>query len=99
MLSLDRDVPRALDLVMLGLPWLGTNLTLLPIIAAFSLWLWFKKRRRELGSHLMIVTVGSLIMNAVLKDVFNRARPELLPLRGQYQWASYPFSSGRQASG
>ena len=90
MLSLDRSVPRALDLVMLGLPWLGTNLTLLPIIAAFSLWLWFKKGRRELAAHLMIVTVGSLIMNAGLKDVFDRARPELWPHRGQYQWASYP---------
>lgn len=90
MLSLDRDVPRAIDLVMLGLPWLGTNLTLMPIIAAFSLWLWFKKGRRELAAHLMIVTVGSLIMNAVLKDIFDRARPELWPHRGQYQWASYP---------
>jgi undecaprenyl-diphosphatase len=90
MLSLDRSVPRAIDLVMLGLPWLGTNLTLLPIIAAFSLWLWLKKGRRDLAVHLMIVAVGSLIMNAALKDVFNRARPELWPHRGQYQWASYP---------
>jgi undecaprenyl-diphosphatase len=90
MLSLDRSVPRAVDLVMLGLPWLGTNLTLLPIIAAFSLWLWIKKGRRDLAVHLMTVTVGSLIMNAVLKDVFDRARPELWPHRGQYQWASYP---------
>jgi undecaprenyl-diphosphatase len=90
MLSLDRNVPRVVDLIMLGLPWLGTNLTLLPIIAAFSLWLWLKKGRRELAAHLMITTVGSLIMNAVLKDVFNRARPELWPHRGQYQWASYP---------
>lgn len=90
MLSLDRDVPRAVDLVMLGLPWLGTNLTLLPIIAAFSLWLWLKRGRRDLAAHLMIVTVGSLIMNAVLKDIFDRARPELWPHRGQYQWASYP---------
>ena len=90
MLSLERDIPRAIDLVMLGLPWLGTNLTLLPIIAAFSVWLWLKKGRRDLAAHLMIVTVGSLIMNAVLKDVFDRARPELWPHRGQYQWASYP---------
>jgi undecaprenyl-diphosphatase len=90
MLSLDRQVPRAIDLVMLGLPWLGTNLTLLPIIAAFSTWLWLKKGRRDLAAHLMIVTVGSLIMNAVLKGVFDRARPDLWPHRGQYQWASYP---------
>lgn len=90
MLSLDRSLPRAVDLVMLGLPWLGTNLTLLPIIAGFSAWLWFKRRRRDLAAQLMITVVGSLIMNAVLKDVFNRPRPELWAHRGQYQWASYP---------
>jgi len=90
MLSLDRNIPRAVDLVMLGLPWLGTNLTLLPIVAAFSLWLWIKRGRRELAAHLMITVLGSLIMNAVLKDVFNRPRPELWEHRGQYQWASYP---------
>ena len=90
MLSLDRNVPRAVDLVMLGLPWLGTNLTLLPVIAAFSLWLWLKKGRRDLAVHLMTTVLGSLIMNAVLKDVFDRTRPDLWPHRGQYQWASYP---------
>jgi len=90
MLGLDRKVPTAFDWLMLSLPWLGTNLTLLPIIALFSLWLWRKKGRGDLALQLVIVSLGSLIMNAVLKDLFNRPRPNLWQLRGQYAWASYP---------
>jgi undecaprenyl-diphosphatase len=80
----------AFDWLMLGLPWIGTNLTLMPIIAAFSLWLWRRKGRGELALHLMVVTTGSLILNAAVKAAFDRPRPELWPHRGQYQWASYP---------
>jgi undecaprenyl-diphosphatase len=29
-------------------------------------------------------------MNAILKDVFNRPRPDLWPHRGQFAWTSYP---------
>jgi undecaprenyl-diphosphatase len=90
LLGIDRSVPLAFDWLMLGLPWIGTNLTLMPIICAFSLWLWRKKGRGELALHLMIVATGSLILNAVLKSLYDRPRPELWPHRGQYQWASYP---------
>lgn len=90
LLRIDRTAPAAVDWVMLALPWLGTNLTLLPIIALLSLWLWRKNDRGDLALHLMIAVLGSLILNAVLKDVFNRPRPELWPHRGQYRWASYP---------
>jgi undecaprenyl-diphosphatase len=90
LLSIDRTIPTAVDWMMLALPWLGTNLTLLPIIAVASLWLWRKKRRGDLALHLMITVLGSLILNAVLKDVFGRPRPELWPHRGQYQWAAFP---------
>lgn len=90
MLGIDRDVPRAFDWLMLGLPWLGTNLTILPIVAMFSVWLWRRKGRGELGLQLVIVSLGSLVMNAVLKELFNRPRPALWEHRGQYAWASYP---------
>jgi len=90
MLGIDRDVPRAFDWLLLGLPWLGTNLTLLPIVAAFSLWLWRRKGRGDLGLQLVIVSLGSLVMNAALKDLFDRPRPDLWGHRGQYAWASYP---------
>jgi len=90
MLSIDRTVPVAFDWLMLGLPWLGTNLTLLPIITLVSLWLWRQKGRGELALHLLVVSLGSFIMNAALKDAFGRPRPDLWEHRGQYAWSSYP---------
>ena len=45
LLDIDHSVPVAFDWLMLGLPWTGTNLTLMPILSAFSLWLWRRKRR------------------------------------------------------
>ena len=90
MLSLDRTAPPVIDWVMLALPWLGTNLTLAPIIGAFSLWVWRARGRGDLAVQLMITVLGGLILNAVGKDMFDRPRPDLWPLRGQYQWASYP---------
>jgi len=44
----------------------------------------------ELALHLMIVSLGSLIMNAALKHAFGRPRPDLWEHRGQYAWSSYP---------
>jgi undecaprenyl-diphosphatase len=90
MLSIDRTVPTWVDWIMLSLPWLGTNLTLAPIIAVVSLWLWLKKGRRDLAVHLVVAVLGGLAMNAILKDVFNRPRPDLWPHRGQFAWTSYP---------
>ena len=90
MLSMDRSVPLAIDWIMLALPWLGTNLTLAPIIAAVALWLWWKKGRGDLALELVFVVVGSLVLNAVLKDIFDRPRPDLWPRRGQFAWAAYP---------
>ena len=90
MLGIDRSVPSVFDWVMLALPWTGTNLTILPIMVAFAMWLWRWKGRGELGLQLVTVSLGSLVMNAVLKDLFNRPRPDLWEHRGQFAWASYP---------
>jgi undecaprenyl-diphosphatase len=90
MLRIDRSVPLAFDWLMLSLPWLGTNLTVLPILVGFSLWLWRTKHRGELAAQLLVVSIGSLIMNAAVKAAFDRPRPQLWEHRGQYAWASYP---------
>ena len=90
LLSLDREAPRVVDWVMLALPWLGTNLTLMPILAVVSLWLWRRKGRGDLAAQIMVTVLGSLILNAALKDLFDRPRPDLWAPRGQYQWAAYP---------
>jgi undecaprenyl-diphosphatase len=90
MLSLDRTAPRAIDWIMLALPWLGTNLTLAPIIGAFSLWIWRRHGRADLALELMVTVIGGLILNMGLKELFERPRPDLWELRGQYQSAAYP---------
>src|SRR5262245_56517771 len=38
-------LPSVLDALMLALPWLGTNITLIPGIAFLVWWLWAKRRR------------------------------------------------------
>ena len=90
LLSMDQTAPAVVDWIMLALPWLGTNLTLAPIIAVFAFWLWRKKGRPELALELILAVLGSLLLNALLKDIFDRPRPDLWPRRGQYQWAAYP---------
>ena len=75
MLSLDPTAPPVIDWIMLALPWLGTNLTLAPAIAAFSLWVWLKRGRGDIALELMVMVVGGLLLNLVLKDLFDRPRP------------------------
>ena len=90
MLSLHTQAPQVIDWIMLALPWLGTNLTLAPVIGAFSLWVWLKRGRGDIALELMITVLGGLILNLVLKDLFDRARPQLWEHRGQYAYAAYP---------
>ncbi len=82
--------PEPFDTLMLVLPWLGTNITLLPLVAAVSLWLLVRRKRPDLAAHLVTVQLGSLTLNALLKDIFDRPRPELFEQRGQHAWAACP---------
>ena len=40
--------------------------------------------------RLLLRQVGSLSLNPTMKYLLNRDRPTLFPLRGMYNWASYP---------
>ncbi len=82
--------PEPLDTLMLVLPWLGTNITLLPLVVLVSLWLLVRRKRPDLAAHLVTVQLGSLTLNALLKDIFDRPRPELFEQRGQHAWAAFP---------
>jgi membrane-associated phospholipid phosphatase len=82
--------PEPFDTLMLVLPWLGTNITLLPLVVAVSLWLLVRRKRPDLAAHLVAVQLGSLTLNALLKDIFDRPRPELFEQRGQHAWAAFP---------
>lgn len=81
--------PRQLDLVMLSLPWTGTNLTLLPVMVVAAVRL-MRRGRGELAAQLLVVTAGSYLLNLGLKHAFDRARPDLWPPRGQFAWPSFP---------
>ena len=90
LLALHVELPPALDAAMLVLPWLGTNVTLIPLLFAAALWLDRARGRRDLAVHLLVVELGSYTVNPLLKAVFSRDRPDLWEKRGQFAWSSYP---------
>ena len=86
----ERTLPRALDLLLLAVPWVGTNVVLFPITALIALYLWRSRRRVDLVVHLMVVQTLTLFANWALKHLFVRERPELFEQIGWFGWASYP---------
>lgn len=83
-------LPSWLDSVVLAIPLTGTNLTLLPALLVVGWWLWKRRGRPQIAAHLLVVSVGSLVLNAMTKYQLGRERPDLFPRRGMYNWASYP---------
>jgi undecaprenyl-diphosphatase len=83
-------MPHLADELMLAIPFTGTNLTMLPLALLASLWLWRWRHRATLAGQLLVVTVGSLLLNMTLKWQVGRERPDLFPGRGLYAWSSYP---------
>ena len=82
-------LPPALDLAMLSLPWLGTNITLLPlslIVAGFAR----ARSRTDIAQRVLVVQLGAWALNPLLKELLERPRPEFWEHRGQYAFASYP---------
>jgi membrane-associated phospholipid phosphatase len=85
-----QSLPHWLDQAMLASPLLGTNLVILPAMLGLGLWLWRVRHAPLLALHLVVVCVGSLSLNPTMKYLLDRDRPALFPLRGMYNWASYP---------
>jgi membrane-associated phospholipid phosphatase len=85
-----QQLPHWLDQVMLYFPYVGTNLTILPIVMLLALWLWRRSNKVLTAIHLLVVCLGSLSLNPTMKYLLDRPRPALFPLRGLYSWASYP---------
>lgn len=82
--------PALLALVIDAAPWVGTNLTLGPLIAVVALWLIVARKRRDLAAWLVVAELGCLTLNYFLKHAFVRERPDLWERVGWYGWASYP---------
>ena len=81
--------PEAIDVLFLVLPWFGTNITLIPIVAVASVWL-VKRKRPDLAVHLIVVQLGTFTLKPVLMTIFDRPRPDMFELRGQFAWAAFP---------
>jgi membrane-associated phospholipid phosphatase len=90
MLAIHVPLPAWLDALVYASPWLGTNITLIPGVLIGVWWLWRRARRPHLAMRLLIVQVGSYILNPALKDLYDRPRPDLFERRGWYGWSSYP---------
>lgn len=78
------------DPLMMTMPWLGTNITLLPATILTVIWLVRRKHRYDEAVYLAVVQVGSNTLNPLVKFLFDRARPDVIPRRGWYDWAAYP---------
>ena len=68
----------------------GTNIVLLPFTVVIVLWLVLKKKRYHEAVYLAVVQIGSNILNPVLKFLYERHRPDIIPRRGWFAWAAYP---------
>ena len=84
-----RPLPRWLDVILLVVPWFGTNITIFAVFLPLWAWLW-RRDRRDLVFELGVVSVGSYLLNLGLKFPFARPRPSLWLRRGEYSFASYP---------
>ena len=84
------ELPRWLDAVLVTMPWLGTNITLLPVSVALIVWLASRLRRPHDALYVAVVQLGSNSLNPALKFLLERSRPDIIPRRGWYDWAAYP---------
>ncbi|HEX9106021.1 MAG TPA: phosphatase PAP2 family protein [Longimicrobiales bacterium] len=87
--AIHATVSPALDVVMLTLPWIGTNYTLIPVVAIAVIWLWLRRHRPE-ALHLLLVQLGSALLNPALKFTLVRERPHIYEMRGQFALPSFP---------
>lgn len=71
------------------LPFIGTNYTLLPFVAAVVVYLWYRGEHMT-AVHLTVVQLGSLLLNVALKGLLDRPRPTLYDPRGQHGLSAYP---------
>lgn len=86
----DNQLSPWLDQAMLWMPYLGTNLTILPLMLVAAPIIWKKFRMPLVAIQLLVVCIGSLSLNPAMKSLLGRPRPDLFPLRGMWTWAAYP---------
>lgn len=84
-----RTVRPWLDPFFLWVPLVGTNYSLVPIVAVAAVVLW-RREYYTVALHIVTVQLGSWMLNPALKFTIPRPRPDLFELRGQYAFPAYP---------
>jgi undecaprenyl-diphosphatase len=87
---LHRQLPTFVDLVVVVLPWLGTNLVFIPVLGPACWYLWRKRGRPDLATIVAVATIGNYMIGTALKVAFERPRPTLWLARGEYTGSAYP---------
>jgi membrane-associated phospholipid phosphatase len=83
-------LPAWADAILTVMPWLGTNITLVPLSIVAIIWLAAYLKRYHDAVYLAVVQLGSSSLNPALKFLYERERPSLVPRRGWYTWGAYP---------
>ena len=84
-----QTVSPTADIVMLSLPYIGTNYSLVPFVVIAAILLW-RRGYPTIALHLAIAQAGSWMLNPALKFSFPRDRPELFAARGQHAFPAFP---------
>lgn len=74
---------------MLELSALGTNVVLVPVLAAASLFLWLARSRLSI-TLLWVAVAGGHVLNLILKVLYHRPRPTIVPEAQAVASASFP---------
>ncbi len=82
-------LPRWVDVILLAVPWLGTNITIFAVLIPYGVWL-RRRGRTDILAQLGAAAIGNYLLNLMMKAAFGRPRPSLWPRRGEYTWAAYP---------
>jgi undecaprenyl-diphosphatase len=72
--------------VMFEITFLGTGLVVMAMVAVASLFLWLTRHRHS-AALLLVATAGSIVLNNLLKQGFDRPRPQV------FTWGQHVVSS------
>lgn len=97
LVRLHTPLPQPVDAIVVAIPWLGTNITILPAVVIASRMLW-TRGRRDLVAAIVAAAAGNYVVAFALKYIVSRPRPDLFPHRGEYTGPSYPSGHAMMAT-
>jgi undecaprenyl-diphosphatase len=88
---------RGLDEVMLDITALGTGTVVVMIVTVAALFLWLTRHHYS-AILLVVATVGSIVLNNLLKFGFERPRPEVISWVADAHFYSFPSGHAMSAT-